>query len=67
MFRQRLFEMNNGRLELLQQLMLSCCGGVGFVVGTRDQRAGHQADSQKVVGASVGSVIGEVNLVATRG
>ena len=42
-------------------------GGVGFVVGTRDQRAGHQADSQTVVGASVGSVIGDVNVVATRG
>ena len=41
-------------------------GGIGFTVGTRDQRAGHQADSQTVVGATVGSVNGDVNVVAGR-
>ncbi|MDH0864654.1 hemagglutinin repeat-containing protein [Mitsuaria sp. GD03876] len=41
-------------------------GGIGFTVGTRDQRPGHQAYSQTVVGSTVGSVNGDVTIVAGR-
>lgn len=41
-------------------------GGIGFTVGTRDQASGHDNDSQTVVGSTVGSVGGNVSIVAGR-
>ncbi|ANH68317.1 hemagglutinin repeat-containing protein [Mitsuaria sp. 7] len=41
-------------------------GGIGFTIGTRDQRSGNQKDSETVVGSTVGSVNGDVTIVAGR-
>ena len=41
-------------------------GGIGFTVGTRDQASGHDNDSQTVVASTVGSVGGNVSIVAGR-
>ncbi|ALV08953.1 hypothetical protein RD2015_4512 [Roseateles depolymerans] len=40
--------------------------GAGFSIGTRDQRTGQSGNSQTVVGSTVGSVGGDVSIVAGR-
>ncbi|WP_259375189.1 hemagglutinin repeat-containing protein [Roseateles chitosanitabidus] len=40
--------------------------GAGFSVGTRDQRSGHQQDQETVVASTIGSVGGDVTIVAGR-